>query len=562
MPRGSRASESDLRLLSCVRGTSLEREAMLGAISVAASHLDLSPLPYQKHPDVLKFPLPFHELPAVARVGVSVAPVDLQHKAAEFPLPFHELPAVAGVGVSVAPVDWQHREAEFAFIFEEDSAVAGVAVAVAPADVSIFALPAVAAVGVALAPADFQHEAPAVAAVGVLNVSSPSSPTPSTVPGTPKEGRPSLTETESYSCRSSPDPRCNTPIVKAKCSSSPVTSSTGTPDELPATVMSDEYDEPDDEFDSLEDSLLQLTLQRAMTLATEPIAKSPAVKRERSRSPFRRLASTDPRQVLEAIVQADSSALVSTTPSMPEQSSAPSVPKALQTVANVLMAPPPKANNSAAVPVPHPPPKAAPLQGTAVGDSLGAEVAATAGGSELPNDFPAIDMTDPEWRSTTAAKAAYGRFVRAATSTRRPPPQEVMREFARTDTTVPRGDLFRLWLQHGGDWASVASSSGLINRHQDNTRSANRLYTKDELLVKFNGNIGPSRNRNPQVQDLDLCLKLGCHEIKIRPAGNHHVGGSERAQSASRPFHRGGPGPAPTPQHCDFLPEAGRILFS
>ena len=49
--------------------------------------------------------------------------------------------------------------------------------------------------------------------------------------------------------------------------------------------------------------------------------------------------------------------------------------------------------------------------------------------------------------------------------------------------------MFRTWIAKGGDWLETGYTHNLVSRNTDSTNSANKLYTRDELLVKFHNNI-------------------------------------------------------------------------
>ena len=89
-----------------------------------------------------------------------------------------------------------------------------------------------------------------------------------------------------------------------------------------------------------------------------------------------------------------------------------------------------------------------------------------------------FDINDPAWRSSKDGKAAYARAVR---SMKAEAPKEVIEEFDRGR----KGELFKLWMKHAGDWMEVCYTTGLRIRTNESADSQYRLWSRAEIETKF-----------------------------------------------------------------------------
>ena len=129
--------------------------------------------------------------------------------------------------------------------------------------------------------------------------------------------------------------------------------------------------------------------------STMPLRSVPKMASAPPIRPPARLPSTDPREVIRRVLHGDKAALQTTTPAM------------TTAVADAHRAAAPAIANDVPMAV------AAPDEAGAVeGDD---------------DDDGGFAEDDPRWRYTAAGRKAYAKFMRAATSTRRPPPGEVCR---------------------------------------------------------------------------------------------------------------------------------------
>ena len=96
--------------------------------------------------------------------------------------------------------------------------------------------------------------------------------------------------------------------------------------------------------------------------------------------------------------------------------------------------------------------------------------------SEQQPQSPKFDLDDPLWRSSPAGRAAYAKFGRD--KKKDGCPEEVVSEFDRVGGK--KGDLFKLWVKHAGDWLEVCYSSGLRVRTNDSAESMYKLWTRKD----------------------------------------------------------------------------------
>ena len=101
--------------------------------------------------------------------------------------------------------------------------------------------------------------------------------------------------------------------------------------------------------------------------------------------------------------------------------------------------------------------------------------------SEQQPQSPKFDLDDPLWRSSPAGRAAYAKFGRD--KKKDGCPEEVVNEFDRVGGK--KGDLFKLWVKHAGDWLEVCYSSGLRVRTNDSAESMYKLWTRKDIENKF-----------------------------------------------------------------------------